>query len=254
MSQFFVRNYNGEPFQLFGLPHIIALTIAAIAISSLYYLRYLSDYRLNLKFRYTLAAILIINELGWHCWNYFTGQWTIRKMLPFHMCTVMVWLSAILLITQNCTIYEFVYFLGIGGASQTILTPDVGQYGFPHYRFFHIFISHGSIILAALFMTIVEKYRPFGKSLVKIILGANAYMILIYFVNVLVGSNYMFTVHKPETPSLLDLLGPWPWYILCAEAIGCVVFMLLYLPFAIGDWRKKTKLCLLSDQGRQTMK
>jgi len=50
-------------------------------------------------------------------------------------------------------------------------------------------------------------------------------------------SNYMFIAHKPDTPSLLDVLGPWPWYILSAEAVGLAVGLLLYLPFALRDWK-----------------
>ena len=32
--------------------------------------------------------------------------------------------------------------------------------------------------------------------------------------NRLLGSNYMFTMHKPASASLLDILGPYPWYLL----------------------------------------
>ena len=27
------------------------------------------------------------------------------------------------------------------------------------------------------------------------------------------GSNYMYSMRKPETASALDLMGPWPWYL-----------------------------------------
>jgi len=49
-------------------------------------------------------------------------------------------------------------------------------------------------------------------------------------------------VHKPPTASLLDLLPPWPWYILWMEAIGLVVMcLILYLPFAVKDWHVKAR-------------
>ena len=35
--------------------------------------------------------------------------------------------------------------------------------------------------------------------------------------------------------SLIDVLGPWPWYILALEGVGLVLFFLLYLPFAIRE-------------------
>ncbi len=99
-------------------------------------------------FRYTIAVILLGNELLWHVWNYSNGIWTVKTMLPLHLCSVLVFLSAILLITKNYTLYEVDYFLGIGGAIQAIVTPYLGIYGFPHSRFFQVFISHGCIIVA----------------------------------------------------------------------------------------------------------
>jgi hypothetical integral membrane protein (TIGR02206 family) len=65
-------------------------------------------------------------------------------------------------------------------------------------------------------------------------------MVAIFFLNLAIGSNYMFVAHKPLTPSLIDVLGPWPWYILSLEAIGLVLFLLLYLPWVIHD-RKRSR-------------
>jgi uncharacterized membrane protein YwaF len=64
-------------------------------------------------------------------------------------------------------------------------------------------------------------------------------MFVIHFVNLAIGSNYLFTIGKPETASLLDVLGPWPLYLLSMEAVGFVIFFILYLPFIIKDARQK---------------
>jgi hypothetical integral membrane protein (TIGR02206 family) len=61
-------------------------------------------------------------------------------------------------------------------------------------------------------------------------------MIVIFFVNQAIGSNYLFVAHKPTTPTLIDLLAPWPWYILQLEVIALALCLVLYLPFAIKDW------------------
>lgn len=146
-----------------------------------------------------------------------------------------------MLVTKNYSIYEFCYFLGIGGALQALLTPDLGLYGFPHFRFFQTYISHGLIISAAIYMTVVEGFRPTWKSLLRVALWINVYMVVVFVINMLIGSNNLFVAHKPPTASLLDLLSPWPWYILWMEAIGLVVCLILYLPFAIKDWRVKAR-------------
>ena len=190
---------------------------------------------LRKRVRYTMSAILIINEALWHVWNLYVGQWTIQTMLPLHVCSIFVYLNAFMLAKGSYPFYEFAYFMGIGGAMQAILTPDLGIYDFPHFRYYQTFISHGLIVSAAIYMTVVEGLRPTWKSFLRVLVGINIYMVFVGAVNALIGSNYMFVAHKPETASLIDVLGPWPWYILALEAIGFVLFFLLYLPFAIRD-------------------
>jgi hypothetical integral membrane protein (TIGR02206 family) len=162
-------------------------------------------------------------------------------MLPFHVCTIMVWLCAFVLITGRYAPYDLIYFLGIGGATQVILTPDSGIYGFPHFRFFQPLISHGAIVTSAIFLTAIEGLRPHWRSLGRVILITNLYMIPIFFLNQWLGSNYMFIGHRPETPNLIDFLPAWPWYIPWLEAIGIAAFLLLYAPFAIKDWHQKKR-------------
>jgi uncharacterized membrane protein YwaF len=41
----------------------------------------------------------------------------------------------------------------------------------------------------------------------------------------------MFLRHKPQTPSLLDLMGPWPWYILTGALLAIAMFAALDAPF-----------------------
>jgi hypothetical integral membrane protein (TIGR02206 family) len=184
-----------------------------------------------------LALILWGNEISWHYWNYAVGRWTVQTMLPLHLCSVLVWVGALMLVTKNYSIYEFMYFLGIGGALQAILTPDLGIYGFPHFRFFQTFISHGLIITSSIYMTVVEGFRPTWRSLVRVAVWMNVYMVIVYFINSAIGSNYLMINGKPLTPSIIDLMPPWPIYILYLEVLGFITFILLYIPFLIKDWR-----------------
>jgi hypothetical integral membrane protein (TIGR02206 family) len=238
MDQFFAGNYTGAAFEFLGIAHISAIAALVLLNLILFRFKFAGD---NTKgtIRWTLALILWGNEFAWHYWNYTVGKWTIQTMLPLQVCSILVWLGALMLVTKNYRIYEFMYLMGIGGAVQALATPDLGIYGFPHFRFFQTFLSHGLIVTSAIYMTVVEGYRPTWKSILRVAIWMNLYMIPIYFLNNAIGSNYLMINHKPETASLLDLLPDWPIYILYMELLGIITFLILYSPFAIKDWRNR---------------
>lgn len=107
-------------------------------------------------------------------------------------------------------------------------------------------ISHGLLVTSGIFMTTMEGFRPTWKSILRVAIVANIYLVIIYFVNVTLGSvtlgsNYMMLNGKPATAGLLDALPAWPYYIPFLELIGVVTCLLLYAPFIIKDWRAKVR-------------
>jgi len=238
MTNFFAANNQGPAFELFGTAHFAAL--AALILLNLFLLRFKgTSERTRSALRWTLALILVVNEIAWHYWNYIYGTWTIQTMLPLHLCSLLVWTGLLMLITKNYRIYEFMYFMGVSGAIQALATPGLGRYGFPHFVFFQYFISHSLIITSAIYMTVVEGFRPTWKSMLRVAIWTNIYALIVYFINSAIGSNYLMINHKPDTPSLLDLLPEWPTYILYMELIGVISILLLYLPFAARDLRDR---------------
>jgi hypothetical integral membrane protein (TIGR02206 family) len=89
-------------------------------------------------------------------------------------------------------------------------------------------------------MAAVERYRPHWSSIKRVFIWVNIYLIIVTIINLLIGSNYLYTLHKPHIITLLDFLGPWPWYLLSAELIALILFLILYSPYAITDRRKRT--------------
>ena len=41
-------------------------------------------------------------------------------------------------------------------------------------------------------------------------------------------SNYFWLMNKPPAGSLLDLMGPWPWYIFVGEFVALIHFYAAY--------------------------
>ena len=135
MSQFFSVNYSGQPFQFLGPAHLVALSLL-ILLNVFLIARFKGASKKSRRtLRITLAIILLVNETSYHIWAIANGLWNIQEYLPLHVCSVLIWLAGFMLIFENFTVYEFIYFMGIGGGIQALLTPDIGIYGFPHFRF-----------------------------------------------------------------------------------------------------------------------
>lgn len=240
MWNFFSYEYIGKPFEFFGIAHIGALL--AILLLNVFLLQYkYKDESIRRKVRITMAIILWVNEASWHFWNIYHDTWSVQEHLPLHACSILIWLAGFMLIFKSYRIYEFAYFLGIAGAFQALLTPDIGIYGFPHFRFIQTYISHGLLLTSAIYMTTVEGLRPTWQTFKRVIIYLNLFMLAVFGLNQLIGSNYLFVARKPPGPTLLDALPEWPVYILYMEAIGLVMFLLLYLPFAFQDWLEAKK-------------
>ena len=114
--------------------------------------------------------------------------------------------------------------------------------------FFQTFISHGLLVTVPIYMTVVERFRPTPRSLRNVFVWGNVYLVAVTLFNLAIGSNYLFTAHKPPTASLLDVLPPWPWYIAVIELLAVVLVCLLYLPFWVKDLRARRLKAPLADQ------
>ncbi len=239
MADFFDPNYTGGAFKLFGTGHIIFLLLDLAIILFLIFGWKNPTEKAKKTVSYVLAAILFIWESAFHIWSLEIGTWSLTYHLPLHVCSIMVWASIIMLLTWNYRIYEFAYFIGMGGALQAVLTPEAGIYGLPHFRAFQTLIVHSTLVIVPIFMTTIVGYRPTWKSFLRVAVYTNVYMVIVYIINLLLGSNYLYLMHKPETASLLDVMGPWPWYILALEAMGFALFFIFYLPFFIKDLRAR---------------
>jgi hypothetical integral membrane protein (TIGR02206 family) len=237
MGGLFAKDYPGDAFVLFGPSHLVAIGIMAAAIVFLGVRGRSFSPGAKRILRFGLAGILVANEIAWHVWTIATGQWSARTMLPLHLCSITCWLSIVGLLRPSQISFEYVYFLGITGAGHTVITPNIGPYGFPHIHFFLTLVGHAGIVVAAAYLTFVEGFRPTWKSLWRVFGWTNLYLVNIFLLNLGLGSNYMYVSHKPETPSLMDLMGPWPWYILALEGVALLHMLALYAPFAFAEAR-----------------
>ncbi|MCQ6559818.1 YwaF family protein [Paenibacillus mendelii] len=219
-------------FKAYSPSHFAALASFAGLVLLLYLCRHwFRQGRRSRNGRYVLAAVLVLSEITLNVWYVTGGIYNPKDTLPLELCSISLYLCIFMLLFRSRIVFQIAYFAGIGGAIQALLTPAL-YYGYPHFRFIEFFTAHIAIILAVLYMVWVEGFRPTLKSIVLTMGFLNALLIVVYLINAATGGNYMFLARKPDTASLLDVLGPYPWYLLSMEAVALVLFFILYLPFA----------------------
>ncbi|MBW6457992.1 MAG: TIGR02206 family membrane protein [FCB group bacterium] len=165
----------------------------------------------------------------------------ILTSLPLHLCNFGMIMIGILLITRKQWALDLAYFWALCGASQSLLTPDL-QYMFPHPLAITFFTAHTIEIIGVLYAVIVLKMRPYWSSIPRVFLVTLVLAIVVFPINYIhPDANYMFLKFAPVGGSLIDLLGPWPWYILSLTGVAIVFFVIAYSPYAISDALRKIK-------------
>jgi hypothetical integral membrane protein (TIGR02206 family) len=177
-----------------------------------------------------IAGILLLNTIAENVYNYKTGYWTLQQNLPVHLCSVTNILCIVLLISYKQWIAELVYYWGLAGGIQSLLTPEftIGMEGFNFYSYF---INHGGLILVVAYMIVHYQFIPRPKSWLWVLGYTQLLAIGVGVVNYLVDANYMYLNKRPEVDNPF-LIGDWPYYILVLEGVALLHFWVFYLPFA----------------------
>ncbi|BCB03578.1 YwaF family protein [Bacillus sp. KH172YL63] len=221
---------EGYAFKLFSVSHVAALIISAGLMVGLYVYRSSIKGSRKSGVKWTLITLLFMSEAFFHMWYFVNGRWDVTINLPLQLCSISLYLCMIMLYTKSYRIFEVAFLVSMSGALIAIITPEL-FFGLPHLRYFHFFIAHGGIVLSCLYMVWVERYRLTFSSVFRAFAVLNGIALLVYAVNRYVDANYMFLLHKPHHTSLIDFLGPYPWYLLSLEAVSLMLFFLLYMPF-----------------------
>ncbi len=226
-----------EPFRSFSPSHLaaIAATIALAAGLALW-VRNTASAAVVRAVCWFIALGLAVNELIFYGVGLsFSLQIFLHDYMPIHVCGVAAWLTIWMLLRRNQWTFEIIYFLGLGGTFQAIITPSMSD-GFPAYRFWQFFITHGLIVAGVAVATWGLRMRPRPGSVARVFAYTNIYLVIAAVVDRLVGANYMFLCAPPTGASPFFFL-PWPWYLAFLEVVALAIMLLLNLPFYLSRKR-----------------
>lgn len=154
---------------------------------------------------------------------------SLEQNLPFHYCSMMLLVATAALWTRNRKCCWVLYFGALTACLQGLITPAL-EADYPTLRYFLFFCVHGILMPAALAVPLLLGMRARLRDVVISQLLMNAYLVCIHPVNLLLGTNYGFTMESPVPGCILDYAGPAPWYYLLLQIPAFGLFCLLRLP------------------------
>jgi hypothetical integral membrane protein (TIGR02206 family) len=183
-----------------------------------------------LTFSRALAVLMLSAYLAENIAIVARGTWSLERSLPLQLTDAVTIISALALWSPRPLLFELAYFWGLTASLQAVLTPDLDD-AFPSLFFFTYFTTHGGAVVAALFLAWGRGLVPRQGAVRRVFLATAAFAAVAGLADLLTGGNYMFLREKPEAASLLDLMGPWPWYILSGALLAIALFAVLDAPF-----------------------
>jgi len=162
---------------------------------------------------------------------YFTpAYWSLQRTLPLNLCDL-AWIVAVLALwTHRRWAVALTYYWGLTLTTQAVITPDLAS-DFPDPVFFLFWGMHLLIVWAAVYLTWGLRLTPDWRGYRTAMVVTAVWAVCAFAFNLAAGTNYGYLNAKPATGSILDLLGPWPWYVVAEIAIVGLVWALVTWPW-----------------------
>ncbi|WP_068176325.1 TIGR02206 family membrane protein [Mycobacterium sp. UM_CSW] len=218
-------------FSAYGPSHWIVLAVFAIGAAALVWLgrRHHNAHSRRLG-RVLGAATLAVFSVAL---LYKLVQPSIDHSVPLQLCDLAELTAAYALWSQRKWASSLVYYWGLPLSSQALITPDLSAPDFPGHGFLTFFALHLLVVWAAIYLTWGCGIRPGWRNYRFAVITTLTWGAFTFVFNTIAGSDYGFLNRKPVNASLLNVLGPWPFYVLIEVVIVGAVWALMTWPWEL---------------------
>ncbi|WP_216217164.1 YwaF family protein [Amycolatopsis aidingensis] len=229
-----------DEFTVFGVSHVVTLMVFAVVATALVWLgrRYGRAGAVWWSGR-VLGLVMLTTQVAGQAYLTFTAT-HIENRLPLHLSDLVGVVAAYALWSQRRWACALTYYWGIALSPQALLTPFYRGADFPSTGFLIFWAMHLFVVWVAIYLTWGLRIRPdwtvFRSTVAVTLCWAGATMGL----NAVLDTNYGFLNEKPERSSMLDLLGPWPWYLIPEIVLVLVVWALMTWPWTRSRARARS--------------
>lgn len=226
-------SFTDSTFDAFTIEHYAPILLGAlICIIAIYTAnKYLSE-RAKTILGTVLALIPFFCVIGRMGYLLSIGDLDPKEDLPFFLCRFMSLILPFVFYKRNRFLLGILYFWILAGTINSIITPDLL---FPpgHWEYTMYWVYHGMLIVTMLYGVFVYKLKIKWRDYRNAVIGTILFTIFSVIVNYLLKANYNYLSAKPVSASILDVMGPWPWYILSVYGLMFFLFFLVLLPHLI---------------------
>jgi hypothetical integral membrane protein (TIGR02206 family) len=237
-----------ERFEAFSGQHYLLLLITAAGVVVLvWWGRQHRETPQEVVVRRTFAAVSLLVILAWQVYLLTPDARDVRSSWPLGLSDIADYTAVFALWTRGLRSAAFTYYVGLSFTIMALVTPALTA-PFPDPRWWAFWIRHIDVVWAATYLVWGLGIRPTWRLYRTTVAAVLVWAVVTYTFNVRMDTNYGYLVRTPSTASLLDLLGPWPWYVLGAMAVILAVWAFVFtLP-----WERARARAARTAEGQMT--
>tara|TARA_Y100000741_G_C18056242_1_gene478544 strand:- start:11 stop:718 length:708 start_codon:yes stop_codon:yes gene_type:complete len=209
---------------------IVANTLSLIYFISIMGIGKILSKKNRIIFIKYFVYLFITSYTIYHYLHVVGGTWSIDKRLPFHLCGFSSVITCFILFVKKKQLwFDFLFYAGILGGLNALLTPLIDNYTGTNFFYVEYFYSHTSIIILPLYMYYYMDMDLSKLSWLKSFIALNILLVFLMPLDFYIDANYMYLKEPPAVNHPL-VSGKWPYYLINLEF---VVVILLYFTYSL---------------------
>ncbi len=228
---------DGLGFSYYDTTHLTWLCVFAVftVLLSLFFKR--SNEKTRKTLRLLIGSFIVLDEVFKWVMLFLGGNATV-SYLPFHLCSINIFLIALHMFKPSKRLGEFLYLICIPAAMIALLFPT--WVSLPTFNFMHIHSFTVHILLAAypIMLTVSGEIKPKIQRLPFCFFTLLGMATITYLFNLLLDTNFMFLMYADEGNPLLlfeKMWGSHLWgFVVLLPLVFAVMYGIVYGIRAVG--------------------
>lgn len=235
---------DGIGFNYFGSIHLFWLMIFVIFAGVCCYIYRSSNEEKRLKLRKIIAFLIVADELFKTVMLLIGGNYSF-KYLPLHLCSINIFIIAYHVYRPSKMLDNFLYSICIPAALAALLFPTWVELPLVNFMHLHSFTIHILLATYPLMLVVGKDICPDIREIPKSILFTVVLAVPIYFINILLHTNFMFLMYAEPGNPLYWFGKNLGFHLLGVPVIEGIVLLVMYLPFYL---KKKREFKILKNK------